>query len=141
MRPEDLHGTWRLLTWEQHYDDGRIVLPFGERPMGVITYLGDRMSCVLSRSEREPFRTGGQWDSSDEEKAAAYDECMAYAGSFTVDGDVVTHHIDVSLFPNWICRDQRRHAVLDGDRLSLTARLEEGTEQARTALLAWRRHR
>lgn len=141
MNAIDIEGTWRLIAWEQVYDDGRRVLPFGASPIGVITYLGDRMSAVLSRNPREPFHTGGQWDADTVEKAGAYDSCMAYAGTFSIEDGTVVHHVDTSLFPNWVGGSQRRRVEFDQDVLSLTARLEDGTPEARTAVLRWRRHR
>ncbi|MCY1251387.1 Lipocalin-like domain protein [compost metagenome] len=56
-----------------------------------------------------------------------------------MDGDNILHHVRHSLFPNWVGGTQRRVAQLDGDVLALTARLEEGTPEARTARLTWRR--
>jgi hypothetical protein len=97
------------------------------------------MSCIMSRRTRSPFTTGGQWNADSQEKAAAYEECMAYAGTYEIVGDSVIHHVDISLFPNWIGGQQRRVAQLDGDGLSLLARLEDGTPEARTARLRWRR--
>ncbi|MNW12958.1 hypothetical protein D3C71_2107770 [compost metagenome] len=44
-----------------------------------------------------------------------------------------------SLFPNWVGGSQQRVAILEGDVVALTARLEEGTSEARTARLVWQR--
>lgn len=140
MKSDDVQGTWVLLDWVQDYDDGRRIYPFGEDAVGTIVYSGDRMSCIMSRSGRAPFAAGGQWNADDADKARAYGEMMAYAGGFSIEGNEVLHHVDLSLFPNWIGGVQRRRAALNGDRLSLTARLEEGTRDARTARLEWRRH-
>lgn len=132
----ELEGTWRLVNWVQEYDDGRRVHPFGDHPIGYITYLRGRMSALISRPDREPF-SAGQWTSQDTEKARAYNEMLAYGGRFTLAGDTVTHHVDISLFPNWVGADQVRTADFDGRQLHLTARLEEGTDQARTVRLVW----
>lgn len=137
---EDLHGFWRVTSWEQRYDDGRVVRPMGEQPVGGLTYVGDRMVALISRADREHFKTGGQWDATDREKAKAYAETLTYGGSFDVEGDNVTHHVDVSIFPNWVGIDQRRHLTLEGDRLIETGRIEEGTSEARTIALEFRRH-
>ena len=142
---EDLHGSWQVVSWEQRYDDGRVVRPMGENPVGGLTYVGDRMVALLSRADREPFRTGGQWDASEEEKAGAYAETLAYSGSFDVEGDVegdtVVHRVEVSIFPNWVGLDQRRRLSLDGDRLVESGRIEEGTSEARTVELTFQRTR
>jgi hypothetical protein len=48
---------------------------------------------------------------------------VAYAGPFSVDvgNGTVTHHVDVSLFPNWQGRDQVRRVTIEGGRLSIIA--------------------
>lgn len=137
----DLTGRWELVTFAQNYDDGRQVLPMGEAPQGIIQYTADGfMSCQISRANRAPFTTGGQWNASDAEKAGAYNSMMSYAGRYDVEGNTVTHYVDLSLFPNWIGGQQKRSFSLDEQgQLSLTARLEENTSEARTALLLWKR--
>jgi hypothetical protein len=48
---------------------------------------------------------------------------IAYAGPFSVDVDdgTVTHHVDISLFPNWQGEDQVRRVTIVGERLSIVA--------------------
>ncbi|MFJ9381251.1 lipocalin-like domain-containing protein [Streptomyces sp. NPDC101455] len=143
---DDLVGRWDIVSWEQVYDDGRVQLPLGSRLNGFIRYTSDGdMACLITKAERAPFRTGGQWDADDAEKATAYGSMLAYAGSWSLDvdgdGPVVTHKVDMSLFPNWVGGQQRRRISLQPDgSITLEARLEDGTSEARTARLAWRRH-
>ncbi|MNJ00830.1 hypothetical protein D3C73_1602650 [compost metagenome] len=64
---------------------------------------------------------------------------MSYAGRYSVADNTVTHFVDLSLFPNWIGGQQQRVFKFDDQGLlSLTARLEENTSEARTALLLWK---
>lgn len=137
-----LIGRWDIIAWEQRYDDGRVQRPMGEHLQGFIRYTAEGdMICMISKAERPAFKTGGQWDASDSEKAQAYQSILAYAGTFELEGDQVTHHVDISLFPNWRGGAQKRRLELQADgSLAITARLEDGTPQARTALLLWRRH-
>ena len=141
MSVQNLAGRWELVTFEQNYDDGRHVYPMGEGPQGIIQYTEDGfMSCMISRPNRENFTTGGQWYASDAEKAGAYNSMMSYAGRYSVADNTVTHFVDLSLFPNWIGGQQQRVFKFDDQGLlSLTARLEENTSEARTALLLWKR--
>lgn len=140
MNPAEIVGSWRLSSWAQEYDDGRRVLPMGETPQGLITYTADgHMSVVITGSDRPSFRTGGQWDADVAERAGAYDTCLAYAGRYEVDGDQIQHHVEISLFPDWVGHTQVRQADLSNGQLHLTARAEEGTPQARTARLSWQR--
>ena len=138
----DIKGRWYVQSWAQEYDDGRVVHPFGEKLEGFIEYGDETLFVLVTRSPRTPFTTGGQWDASAAEKAAAYDEYLSYAGTYSVDGDHVTHHVELAIFPNWQGGTQRRRSVWgDNGELMLVARLEEGTPEARTARLTWRRTR
>ncbi len=139
MNRESIKGRWNILAWEQLYDDGRVVLPMGSELEGFIEYTDFGMFCVVSRKDRPAFASGGQWSASDAEKAAAYGSYLTYAGDYDVDGNTIIHKVRHSLFPDWVGGEQRRSAELEGDVLALTARLEVGTSEARTARLLWRR--
>jgi lipocalin-like protein len=56
---------------------------------------------------------------------------VAYAGRYRFHGDRVIHHVELSLFPNWVGSDQQRWLQLAGDRLTLSASplLLAGTQQ------------
>lgn len=131
-------GRWRLVEWVQRYDDGREKYPFSRSPEGFIQYDADRMFCFVCSAARKPL-SGPQWAAPDAEKAAAYASSFAYSGTYEIAGDEILHKVDLSLYPNWVGTTQRRRAVLRDGRLSLTARLEEGTPEARTAELIWER--
>ena len=138
---EVLVGRWDIVSWVQAYDDGRRQYPMGEDLHGFIRYGDDGdMTVMIARRDRPNFSTGGQWDAADHEKAAAYESMLAYAGRYELDGDHVVHHVDMSLFPGWTGGQQRRRVVVGTDgTVALEARLEDGTPQARTARLVWRR--
>ncbi|WP_274610163.1 lipocalin-like domain-containing protein [Pseudomonas sp. TH10] len=95
---------------------------------------------MIARTERASFESGGQWNASDSEKATAYSSMLAYGGRYEVNDDVITHYVDISLFPNWVGGAQKRRFEVNANgTLTLSARLEEGTPQARSARLVWRR--
>lgn len=53
-------GEWRIQSWVQRYDDGRVEYPMGQQLEGFIRYLPDgRMFCMIARAERSPFVEGG----------------------------------------------------------------------------------
>ena len=64
---------------------------------------------------------------------------VAYAGRYSFYGDRVVHHVELSLFPNWVRTDQQRSVELSGDRLILSASslLLAGTQQV--PRLVWER--
>lgn len=136
----EVEGLWELHSWSQTYDDGRVFYPMGEALIGQLIYgPGLQFSVFISRADRLPFQTGGQWTASVEEKAEAYDSVLAYIGNYEFDGNRMKHNVTASLFPNWIAHTQVREVALDGDLLTLRGRMEENSPQARTAELAWRR--
>ena len=140
MNRDTIKGRWTVQSWEQLYDDGRVVLPMGTELDGFIEYSDYGMSCVISQKDRKVFNTGGQWSADDTEKAGAYNSYLTYAGGFDVEGNTITHHVKYSIFPNWIGGTQHRFAELQGDVLTLmTAKLEEGTSEARVAKLTFKR--
>jgi hypothetical protein len=137
-----LVGRWHISHWLQNYDDGRVVYPLGETPVGFIEYTpAGQMVCIIARDERLLFASKGQWTGTSAEKAAAYDSMIVYAGPYSVVGDEVLHHVEFSLYPNWVGGIQRRRFSLLSDQLDLVARLEEGTPEARTAVIGWHRDR
>lgn len=140
MNRETIKGRWSVLSWEQVYDDGRIVLPMGTEVEGFIEYSDYGMFCVVSKKDRKEFTTGGQWSAADTEKADAYSSYLTYAGGYDVEGNTITHHVNYSIFPNWVGGTQYRTAELDGDILTLTtARLEAGTTESRISKLTFKR--
>jgi len=140
ISPETLIGRWNIVAWEQLYHDGRRQLPLGEHLEGFIRYVEDGdMICMIARADQKPFETGGQWNASVDERAGAYSSMLAYAGRWSIDGGTVTHSVNISLFPGWKGGEQKRHVRLEGDMLFIEAHLEQGTPEARTARLTWRR--
>jgi hypothetical protein len=133
-------GWWKLISWTQKYDDGRLVDPFGTAVDGRLAYneVGDFV-VVISRPDRQPFVTGSQWTASEQEKAGSYDGMLAYYGRYELEGNRMSHHVKASLYPNWVGNTQIRIVALNDETLTLSARLEEATPEARTAELAWRR--
>jgi hypothetical protein len=141
MNTPNLAGRWDIISWEQRYEDGRVMTPLGPDLHGMLLYTPEgNMSVFISRVGRPAFTGGLQFGASPDEKAQAYQTVLSYAGRYVVRGDQVEHHIEVSLFPNWEGQVQRRQFSLSGDTLSIVASLEPGTPEARKAVLEWKRH-
>jgi hypothetical protein len=64
---------------------------------------------------------------------------VAYAGRYSFYGDRVVHHVELSLFPNWVGSDQERSVELAGDRLALSASPLLLAGQQRVPRLVWER--
>jgi hypothetical protein len=55
-----------------------------------------------------------------EEAADLFKTMLAYAGTYSVDGDTVTHHVDLSWNEAWTGIDQVRKARFEGNRVHLS---------------------
>jgi len=139
-----LVGSWRLRSWVAISDDGSEATPMGEEPSGLLAYTGDgTMVTVIGTGDRPRFASNDATGGTDEERAQAVTTFVAYGGRFEIDGDVVDHHVEASLFPNWVGTTQRRRWELDeaGRWLTLTSppvTLGGGTRLHR---LVWERAR
>ena len=117
-----LVGGWRLVSWENRAADGQINYPMGTDPIGYLLYTADdRFSITISRRGRTGFAAGDLLSGTTEEQARAVEGFVAYAGRYSFHGDRVVHHVELSLFPNWVGTDQERSVKRTGDRLTLSA--------------------
>jgi hypothetical protein len=67
----------------------------------------------------------------DRERAALHDTLFAYAGTYTIDGGRIVHHVDISWNETWTGSDQVRLFELRGNTLTLTTSIKDpdtGTE-------------
>jgi hypothetical protein len=135
-------GVWRLISCERRYKDGRVDYPYGERPVGRITYdKAGRMSAQLMRPGRRSTVASGitliAGNASDEEIREAVNGFIAYFGTFDVDESSQTaiHHVQACLVPSWVGTDLKRTYRFNGNRLVLTAATASVLE------LIWERER
>ncbi len=116
-------GTWRLQRWETHHPDGRITWPLGPDAVGYLFYTPDGyMSVAMMQANRPAFAEGDLLGGTPEEKAAAASSYVTYCGRYEVGNGTVIHHVDLSLFPNWVGVDQERFVEVKGDELTITTR-------------------
>ena len=144
MKTEDLLGAWRLHLFRIRFEDNRpAIFPFGEDAQGQLIYTADgHMSAFLSQRIREPLsskRLETSGSSTDGEKSAAFDSFLSYCGRFSVDGDEVTHHVELALVPNIAGLDQIRNGRIDGDQLFLDYELTPKSGVTRHYELIWQR--
>jgi len=117
-----LVGTWKLVSVVSKTDQGDVnKTVYGEHPKGFITYGADgRMMVIITEDGRKPLSLNDRVSAPIEERAQAFSTMTAYAGTYTVSGDKVVHHVEVSANPNWVNTDQSRTAKIQGDRLTIT---------------------
>ena len=120
--------------------DGSLSHPLGAGVSGLLVYsVGGYMTAQLMAAGRP------QWPcSADPERldtiAAISEGYVAYAGTFEVheEASAVSHHVTMSLLPDWVGGVQHRLVELDGDRLILSV-AGAAPGDAPTHRLTWRR--
>ena len=142
MPDNRLDGTWRLVSWENQDSAGKITFPVGRDARGYIIYTADGyVSVQIMTAQRQRFAADDLLQGSTDEKARAAETFIAYAGRYELASDTVMHHVELSLFPNWVGTRQVRRIEMAGDRLTLSAgpmMLAGGQQIAR---LIWERMR
>lgn len=137
-----LVSTWRLIGHLQEVvETGAKDYPRGPNPQGFITYTADGRFNVINMPGERPKPKG--LAPTDDEALALFKGLTAYAGRYSVDGDTVTHHVEISWNEAWTGTDQKRRFKLDGDTLTIIAGPAASPWDGRRviATLTWRRVR
>jgi hypothetical protein len=141
--PKDgaLLGTWKLVSASSITSTGeRDETPYGSGPAGFLTYTADgRMSSVISYGGRKPLSFGLQEAAQMEEQAAAFNTSLAYAGRYTLSGDTVTHHVEVSSIQNYVSKDLVRRVRFQDDQVTLVTPPTPVNGKIQTVELTWQR--
>jgi hypothetical protein len=134
---EGLIGSWKLDSFELQSATGEISHPYGRELTGYLFYNEDGyMSAAFMSADRGRI---GDGELSKAAEVSSYDNFMAYTGPFEVNGDKITHNVEVSSLEAFIGSVQERWFKIDGDRLDLlTAPLAVGSD-APVGRLVWHR--
>ena len=125
-----LIGTWELVGWTASVGH-RLHHPFGGDVVGRLTYTSDgHMWAALMRRDRQPVTAPTLAAATEAERASAAAGYLSYSGTYTETDGTVTHHVELSLLPNWVGEDQVRVVTwVPGDNGS--SHLELSTVPAR----------
>jgi hypothetical protein len=134
----ELVGTWNLVSASSTTSAGEpSEAPYGSSPMGFLTYTGDgRVTALISYGGRKPLPFGG---GTQEEQAEAFKTFLAYAGRYSISGDKVIHHIEVSSIQNYVNKELVRSVKFQGDRIILTTPPTPVNGKIQTVELIWQR--
>lgn len=137
-----LVGTWRLVAHLQEtVATGTRAHPRGAHPPGLLTYTEDgRFSIIAVPAGRRPPAVVLPTEA---EVLALWRGLTAYAGRYSIAGDTVIHHVEVSWNELWAGTDQVRRFVLDGDKLTIIAGPDVNPRDGQIAIstLEWERVR
>jgi len=138
MHSDKLVGTWKLVSASSTTSTGeRSDTPHGPNPVGFLTYSADgRVTALISYGGRKSLSVGG---GSLEEQAEAFKTFLAYAGRYTLSGDKVTHHIEISSIQNYVDRDLVRNVKFQEDRILLVTPPTPVNGKIQTVELIWQR--
>jgi hypothetical protein len=134
---EKLVGTWKLVSASSTTSKGeRNETPYGLNPAGFLTYFEDgRVTALISYGGRKPLSVG----SGAEEQAEAFRTFVAYAGRYTLSGDKVVHHIEISSIQSYVDKDLVRNVKFEADQIKLITPPTMVNGKIQTMELTWQR--
>lgn len=136
---QDIVGGWTLREWSIT-GNGRVSHPFGESPIGILAYTQDGcMSAQLMSGDAMSLDGAPLRGLSAELNRALVERFFAYAGRYRIEDNTIIHEVMVSLNPDFVGREQRRHASLQGDILELTGHETDAAGRERIHRLLWKR--
>ena len=123
-------GTWKFVSFVREViATGERQNEFGDKPEGYISYQPDgRMFAMLVGGNR--VRPAGSTPT-DDEKIRLFGTLIAYSGAYVVEGDKITHKIDVSWNQSWTGSDQVRFFKIEGDTLTITTAINKNPRDGR----------
>jgi Lipocalin-like domain len=92
--------------------------PYGDNPTGYLQYSSDGHMVTFQQSGDPKRPTNFPY--TDEDRVNAHRSILgAYAGTYTVEGDQVVHHVIASWRPEWIGTDKTRYFTIEGNELTI----------------------
>jgi hypothetical protein len=115
---DSIVGTWRLVSFfEEETDSKAVHKAFGDHPFGFLTLTSDgRMMLIIADPSRKPAAAPKPTDA---EAAHLHQTMAAYTGSYTLEGQKLTHHVDLSWNQAWNGTDQVRYIEVKNNYLTV----------------------
>jgi len=121
LNPSARHllGTWSLVSViREEIPSGATIDLMGPNPKGFITYSADgRMVAILARGDRKMPAAN---TATAAEAENLFRSVISYAGTYTIAGNEVTHHVDISWNESWTGTKQVRIFKFEGNKVSLS---------------------
>ena len=119
---EEIYGTWRLVSNTRTVvGSSKTEDLFGKSPRGFINYGRDGRVMVLIVRDRRP-KAAAVEKMTDRERLDLFNSMLAYAGTYTFDGKMVTHHVELSWNEIFNGTELPRNVTITGRRLILTTK-------------------
>jgi len=97
------------------------------------------MTAMISYGGRKRLSSSDARSAPAEEQAEAFRTFVAYAGRYTLNGDKVIHHVEISSIQNWVDTDLIRSIRFEGERIVLVAPPTSVGGKIQTFELIWQR--
>ncbi|MGF6535945.1 hypothetical protein P3T20_006763 [Paraburkholderia sp. GAS206C] len=109
-------GTWKLQSFTtEDLDTGEKTDLFGAHPSGYLSYGPDgRMYAILVKEGR---KAPADLVPTDAERVDLYGGFSSYAGTYSIEGDRISHHVDASWNQFWTGTTQVRQFSIEGKYL------------------------
>jgi hypothetical protein len=124
---DPLIGIWRLVESRAWDEQGNSLdAPYGAHPLGQIAFGNGRMLAALCNGDSDVESRGKR----------AY---SSYGGPYSFDGTTLTTVVDMASDASRIGSRQVRHAVIDGDRMTLRPPIRSYDGATERRELVWER--
>jgi Lipocalin-like domain len=138
--PSQIVGTWQLISHSAVIlDTNETQHNYGEHPTGYIQYSpgGHLVSFITTGDLKRPATASY----TDAERSEIYKGIAGgYAGTYTIQGNTVIHHLLTAWRPEWVGSDQTRSFKIEGKHLTITtAPIKNQTGQDVVAILTFER--
>ena len=97
------------------------------------------MTAMISCGGRKRLSSSDSLSAPVEEQAEAFKTFIAYAGRYTLDGDKVIHHVEISSIQDWVDTDLVRSVKFEGERIVLATPPSLDGGKIQTFELIWQR--
>ncbi len=97
------------------------------------------MTAIISYGGRKRFSSSDSSSAPVKEQAEAFRTFVAYAGRYTLNGDNVIHHVEISSIQDWVDTDLVRSVKFEGERIVLVAPPMPAGGKIQTFELIWQR--
>ena len=136
-------GTWKMVSVEERRPNGEVVAPrYGSHPIGYIIYdTTGHVAVQIMKPDRSRFASNDAEQATSDEAKAAFAGYGAYFGTYEINEaeGYVVHHVEGSVFPNYVGTDQKRFFELSGDQLILKPPPRQVDGEQHTTRVTWQR--
>lgn len=94
---------------------------FGDNPRGTLILTANgRYAIVVGAAKLAPIASGARTKGTPAENKAVVEGSIAHYGTYTIDdkGKAITFNVEMSTFPNWDGKPQKRALTVKGETLS-----------------------